>query len=100
VCEDANLQVTKQCKIRFSITTKLFDEVELDVVPLDICDIILGSPYLFDRKVIFYFEDNKYHLFKDGIEFIVRAHRIKTNISLVSIGKMKRLMSEVNILFS
>ena len=83
VCEDAKLQVTKQCKIGFAITSKSFDEVELDVVPLDICDIVLGSPYLFDRKAIFYHEENKYHLFKDGIEYIVRSHRIKTNISLV-----------------
>jgi len=58
VCEDAKLQVTKQCKIRFAITTKFFDEVELDMVPLDICDIVLGSPYLFERKVSFYREEN------------------------------------------
>jgi hypothetical protein len=93
VCEDAKLQVTKQCKIIFAITTKFFDEVELDVVPLDICGIVLGSPYLFDRKAIFYREENKYHLFKYGVEFIVRAHRIKTNVSLVSTGKMKRLVN-------
>jgi hypothetical protein len=67
VCEDAKLQVKKQCKIRFSITSKFFDEVELDVVPLDICGIVLGSPYLFDRKSIFYHEENKHHIFKDGI---------------------------------
>jgi hypothetical protein len=51
VCEDAKLQVTKQCKIKFSITSKFFDEVELDGVPLDICDIVLGSPYLFDMEI-------------------------------------------------
>jgi ribulose bisphosphate carboxylase small subunit len=60
---------------------------------LTFVDIVLGSPYLFDRKVIFYREENKYHLFKDGVEYIVRAHRIKTNVSLVSTGKMKRLVS-------
>jgi hypothetical protein len=65
----------------------------LDVVPLDICGIVLGSPYLYDRKAIFYHEENKYHLFKDRIEYIVRAHHIKTNVSLVSIGQMKRLVS-------
>jgi hypothetical protein len=44
-------------------------------------------PYLFDRKVVFYREEKKYHLLKDGIEYIVRAHHIKTNVSLVSTGK-------------
>jgi hypothetical protein len=93
VCDDAKLQVTKQCKIRFAITTKFFDEVELDVVPLYICNIVLGSPYLFDRKVVFYREENKYHLVKDGVEYIVRARRIQTDVSLVSAGQMKRLVS-------
>jgi hypothetical protein len=93
VCENAKLQVTKQCKIIFAITSKFFDEVELDVVPLEIFYIILGFPYLFDEKGIFYCEYNKYHLFKDGIEFIVRAHHIKTNVSLVRTGKMKRLVN-------
>jgi hypothetical protein len=54
VCENFELQVTKQCKIRFAITAKFFDEVELDVVPLKICEIVLGSPYMFDIKVLFY----------------------------------------------
>jgi hypothetical protein len=66
--------VTKQCKIRFEIMSKFFDEVELDVVPLDVCSIVLGSPYLFDSKAIFYRVENKYHLFKVRVEFIVRAH--------------------------
>jgi hypothetical protein len=63
-------------------------------VPLDSFRIVLGSPYLFDRKFVFYREENKYHLLKDGIEYIVISHRIKTNISLVSTGQMKRLVSE------
>jgi hypothetical protein len=68
-------------------------------VPLDICGTVFCSPYLFDRKAIFYHEKNKYHLFKDGIEFIIKSHRIKTNVSLVSIGKMKRLMSAIKYVF-
>jgi hypothetical protein len=93
VCEDAKLQVTKQCKIKFPITSKFIDEVELDVVPLEICIIILGIPYLFENKDILYREENKYHLFKGKIEYIVRSHRIKNNVSLVSTGKVKRLVS-------
>jgi hypothetical protein len=86
VCDDAKLQVTKQCKIGFAITTKFFSEVELDFLPLEICIIVLGIPYLFDRKFVLYREENKYHIFKDGVEHIVRAHCIKTNVSLVSTG--------------
>jgi hypothetical protein len=67
--------------------------IELDVVPLDICGFFLGSPYVYDRKAIFYMEENKYHLKKDGIEYIVRSHREKTNLSLVTTGKMKSILN-------
>jgi hypothetical protein len=97
VCDDAKLQVTKQCKIKFAITAKFFDNVEVDVVPLHICGIILGSPYLFDRKV--YREENKYHILKDGVEYIVKYHCIKTNVSLVRKEKMKRLVSASKYFF-
>jgi hypothetical protein len=46
VCDNAKLQVTRKCILKFSITANFIDEVELDVVPLDICGIVLGSPYL------------------------------------------------------
>ena len=54
VCENMQLQVTRKCKMKFAITTNFIDEVELDVVLLDICGIVLGSPYLYDKKVIFH----------------------------------------------
>ena len=67
--------------------------VELDVVPLDICGIVLGSPYLYDRKAVFYREKNKYHLFKGGVEYIVRTHRMKTNLALVTTSQMKMIVN-------
>jgi hypothetical protein len=93
VCDKAKLNVTKQCKVRFSIASKLIDEVDLDVVPLDICGIVLGSPYLYDRKVVFFRHENKYPLTKGGVEYIVRAHSMRVNMTLVSAGKMKRLIT-------
>lgn len=72
VCDNAQLQLTRKCKLKFAITANFIDEVELDVVPLDICGIVLGSPYLYDKKAIFDRHENKYHLFKDGVEYIVR----------------------------
>ena len=87
------MQVTKQCRLRFGITSGFVDEVDIDVVPLDICGILLGIPYLYDRKDIFYNEDNRYQLTKDGIEYIVRAQCMQTNLSLVSANQMKRLVN-------
>ena len=75
-------------QVRFAITSSFIDEVELYIVPLNICGMVLGSPYLYDRKIVFYREHNKYHLFKNGIEFIMRAHRMKTNLKVVTTGHM------------
>jgi hypothetical protein len=93
ICDNAKLQVTRRCKLRFAITANFIDEVELDVIPLDICGIVLGSPYLYDRRAIFHRHENKYHLFKNGVEYIVRAHTKKMNLSLVNAGQMKRLVN-------
>ena len=78
------MQVTKQCRLRFFITFGFVDEVDLDVVPLDICGIVLGNPYLYDIR---------YQLTKYGVEYIVRAHCMKTNLSLVSVNQMMRLVN-------
>ena len=68
------------------IASELVDEVKLDVIPLDICGMVLGSPYLYDRKAIFFWHENKYEIAKYGVEYIVRAHQTKINSSLVSAG--------------
>ena len=103
MCDNAQLQVTRKCKLKFSITANFTDEVDVDVVLLNICGIVLGSlylydrkNYLYDRKTIFHRHENKYNLFKDEVEYIVRAHSKKTNLSLVNPGKMKRLVNSSN----
>jgi hypothetical protein len=85
--------VTKRCKLGFSITANFIDEVEPDIIPLDMCGIVLGSPYLYDRRAIFHRHENKYHLFKNGVEYIVRENTKKLNLSLVNAGQMKRLVN-------
>ena len=84
--DKAQLQVTRRCKLKFSFGSAFVDEVELDIIPLDICGIVLGIPYLYDRKPIFYRVENKYLLVKDGIEYFVRAHKLKNNYTLINSG--------------
>jgi hypothetical protein len=92
ICDNAKLHVTRRCKLIFSITTNYIDEVELDVIPLDICGILFRSPYLYDRRSIFNCHENKYHLFKNGVEYIVRSHTKKMICVLTNAGQMKRLV--------
>ena len=52
--KSTQIKVTKQCRLRFTITTNYIEEVELDVVPVDICGVVLGGPYPYDRDAVFY----------------------------------------------
>ena len=91
--DKVKLNVTKKCKVKFVISSKLVGEVELDVIPLDICGIVLGSSYLYDRKAFFFRHENKYQITKYGVEYIIRAHQTKVSSSLVSARQMKRLVN-------
>lgn len=91
--ENTQMHVKKQCRLRFAITANFVDEVDLDVIPLDICGVVLGSPYLYYQDTIFDRKEHKYHLFKNGIEYVIKAHRLKTNLDLINVSQMKRLIS-------
>jgi hypothetical protein len=43
------LHITKKFTLNFAISSKFVDEVTCDVVPLNECGMVLGSPYLYDR---------------------------------------------------
>jgi hypothetical protein len=71
------MHITKQCTIKFAISSKYVDEVTCDVVSLKECGMILGSPYLFDRKAVFYRVKNQYQFTKAGHDYVVHAHHVK-----------------------
>jgi len=60
------LKVSKQRKLMFFIHQNFVDEVVTNMVPLDICGVKLGSPYLNVRDAIFRRSVNKYRIVKDG----------------------------------
>jgi hypothetical protein len=60
------MHITKQCTIKFVISSKYVEEVTCDVVSLRECGMVLGSPYLYDRKEIFYRTKNRYQFTKGG----------------------------------
>jgi len=62
--QNHKLPITKKCVIKFAITSKFVDEVTCDVMLLEACGMVLGSPYLYDRRAIFFREHNQYHLTK------------------------------------
>jgi hypothetical protein len=81
---------TKQCTLKFAISPKFLDKVTSDVVPLSECGMVLGSPYLYDHKEIFYRENNQYHLTKEGQEYAVHAHHLKEIKNLQTMEQLRK----------
>jgi hypothetical protein len=90
------MHITKQCTIKFAISAKYVDEVTCDVVSLRECGMVLGSPYLYDRKAIFYRTKNQYQFTKAGQDYVVHAHRVKANKTLQTMEQLKKAMQASN----
>jgi hypothetical protein len=90
------MHITKQCKIKFAISSKYVDEVTCDVVSLRECGMVLGSPYLYDRKAIFYKTKNQYQLTKEGQDDVVHADHVKENTTLQTMEQLKKAAQASN----
>jgi hypothetical protein len=64
------VSVTKQCLVDFKIGG-YNDKVLCDVIPMDVCHLLLGRPWQYDRNVVHDGRMNTYTLGKDG-----RTHRL------------------------
>jgi hypothetical protein len=47
-----DLRVSQQCRLSYGIQP-FKDEVLCDVAPLDVCDVLLGQPYMWRRHVVY-----------------------------------------------
>jgi hypothetical protein len=90
------IHITKQCTIKFAISSKYVDEVTCDVVSLSECGMVLRSPYLYDRKAIFYMTKNQYQLTKAGQDYVVHAHHVKANKTLQTMEQLKKAVQASN----
>jgi hypothetical protein len=59
------VNVTKQCLVEFKIGGYK-DEILCDVIPMDVCHLLLGRPWKYDRNVIHDGRKNTYTLEKNG----------------------------------
>jgi hypothetical protein len=85
-----HMHITKQCTVKFAISDKYVDEVICDVVSLKECGIVLGSPYLYDRKAIFYRTKNQYQFTKEGHDYVVHAHHVKESKTLQTMEQLTK----------
>jgi len=77
------IQVNSRCLVSLSIGKHYSDEVWCDIIPMDACHILLGRPWLFDRKVLHDGCLNTYSFSKDGKKITLaplspsQLHKIK-----------------------
>jgi hypothetical protein len=64
------VSVTKQCLVEFKIGG-YNDKILCDVIPMDVCHLLLGRPWKYDRNVVHDGRMNTYTLEKDG-----RTHKL------------------------
>jgi hypothetical protein len=57
--------VTKQCLVEFKIGGYK-DEILCDVIPMDVCHLLLGGPWKYDKNVVHDWRNNTYTLEKNG----------------------------------
>ena len=76
-------QVTKQSQLMFSISVEYYDEITHNFVPLDVCEVIFGSPYLWERDNIHMRRANKYRFIKYVRPSIIKVYQSKKSISLI-----------------
>eukprot|EP00253_Pinus_taeda_P017972 PITA_17972 len=61
------LLVDEQCEVQFHIS-KYTDKVACDIMPMDVCHILLGRLWKYDRKVTHDGKMNCYKFVKDGVK--------------------------------
>eukprot|EP00253_Pinus_taeda_P027901 PITA_27901 len=61
------LLVDEQCEVEFQIG-KYKDKILCDVMPMDVCHLLLGRPWQFDRSAVHDGKTNRYKFVKDGIK--------------------------------
>ncbi|XP_021969096.1 uncharacterized protein LOC110864356 isoform X1 [Helianthus annuus] len=85
------IRVSTRVLITFSIGQEYKDEIWCDVIPMDACHVLLGRPWLFDRKVVHDGYKNTYSFVKDG--------RKITLLPLMSKNTLERRTLTANMFF-
>jgi hypothetical protein len=92
------ITVTKQCLAEFKIGGYR-DEIMSDVIPMDVCNVLLGIPWQYDRNVIHDGRRNTYSLETNGRTHMllsIEEKKVKEEVSTsILLMSGKELLSEV-----
>jgi hypothetical protein len=92
------VNVTKQCLVEFKIGGYK-DEILCDVIPMDVCHLLLGRPWKYDRNVIHDGRKKTYTLEKNGRTHMllsIKNKEVKLEVSnTILLMSGKELLTEV-----
>ena len=98
-----SILVKHRCLIKFSLGKTYVDKAWCDVIPMTICHMLLGHPWLYDRKVLYDGYTNTYSFSFKGKKFVLDPLHIskfetKQEVWLVlTMCQFTRVMHEDNM---
>jgi hypothetical protein len=92
------VNITKQCLVEFEIGGYK-DEILCDFIPIDVCHLLLGRPWKYDRNVIHDGRKNTYTLEKNGRTHMllpIKDKEVKSEVrNTILLMSGKELLKEV-----
>jgi hypothetical protein len=93
LCQGRDLCVSQQCHLPYDINP-FKDEVMYDISPLEVCDVLLGQPYLWKRHVV-YESRPRNVIITLGRQLYMIPEVVPPNaISLISTKKCSKVISQ------
>jgi hypothetical protein len=75
--DDTSIPVKNRCLISFSLGKRYKDAVWCDVIPMKACHLLLGRPWLFDRRVHYDGHRNTYSFAFEGRKLVLQPMRLQ-----------------------
>jgi len=103
VNETNSVLVTQRCLVKFSLGKKYMDETWCDVIPMTVCHMLLGCPWLYDRRVSYDGYANTYSFTFKGKKFVLDLLQIsefdtkKEVVPVLTMRQFSRVIHEDNM---
>ena len=94
-----DLCVSQQCHLPYNIKP-FTDEVLCDISPLEVCDVLLGQPYLWKRHVVYESRSRAVIVTLGNRLYRIPEVAPPTAISLITAKQCSKLISKTGKLFS
>jgi len=75
--DDTSIPMRQRCLVTFSLGQHYQDAIWCDVIPMTACHVLLGRPWLYDRKVKYDGYTNTYSFLFNGRKIVLQPLRIQ-----------------------